>query len=151
MNTTGKKRIIQKLLEIVEEKIKNTCSALDHVRDARNVETKNSAGDKYETGREMAQIEMDKYEYQLGVLWKQRKTIFEVLNFKNSASATVGSLVTTNHGRYMISVGLGIIEIDGQKIMAISLDSPIGKALKGKKAGEKLAFHGKEIEILDME
>jgi hypothetical protein len=59
----------------------------------------------------------------------------------------LGGLIETNQGIYYLSIGIGKIEINSEIIYAISLDSPIGQLLKGKRVGEALEFRGKTLKI----
>jgi len=49
----------------VEEHARQTRLALDFAKESRDNETKSTAGDKYETGRAMADIEVQKMDMQL--------------------------------------------------------------------------------------
>jgi transcription elongation GreA/GreB family factor len=49
----------------------------------------------------------------------------------------------------MVPTGLGGAEIDG--IRLLSIDSPLGKQVFGKKEGDKLLFNDQETEILKVE
>jgi len=42
------------------------------------------------------------------------------------------------------------IEIGGFEITPVSLSSPIGSLIAGKKAGDTFSFNGKEVEISDV-
>ena len=61
-----------------------------------------------------------------------------------------GSLVITNEGSYYFSVSLGKVLHEGQAFFAISLASPIGKALLDKQADDKVVFMGREIVIQEI-
>lgn len=111
-------------------------------------ETKSTAGDKYETGRAMVQIELQKMADQRDKIDQQLQTLGRVDAHHISHTVEFGSLVETGAEWYFVAIGLGKIPFEAHLCYAISLDSPIGKALKGKKAGEKLQFQGREIEIL---
>jgi hypothetical protein len=60
----------------------------------------------------------------------------------------LGSLVQTTTGVYFISIPWGKIEIDGKPIFVLSIGSPIGTLLQGKKSGESYLFQGKKLEII---
>jgi len=60
-----KEQILNRLHEIVDNKIDIAKSAVDSVKESRNSDTKSSEGDKHETGRAMMQIEPEKNETQL--------------------------------------------------------------------------------------
>jgi len=127
--------------------------SLEDFQQSANEETKSSAGDKYETGRAMMNLEKEKAMLQ----WTETDKLIRVLNQihpeKTQSEAGLGSLVETDHGFYFLSVGLGRIELDSSKIkremnvFAISLISPIGQCLSGSHAGDEVLFNGKKIKI----
>jgi hypothetical protein len=58
------KEVKGKLIELIKEDLKKKIQEMQRdfqlARESRNSDTKSSAGDKFETGREMMQKEMDK-------------------------------------------------------------------------------------------
>ena len=150
MSQNIKKQVLEKLIYILDNRIEESKIALKAAKDSRDSETKSSVGDKYETGRAMVQIEIGKYQDQLEKSLKLKNAVAQIEPEKKSSSVDFGSLVVTNHGKYMVSVGLGVIEVDKEKYFAISLASPLGKELDGKRVGDKLVFQGREIEIVEI-
>ena len=138
-----KEQLCQSLLEILEQKIKAVQQNISSIKEARNNETKSSAGDKYETGRAMMQAELDKQFLLLRKLLQQQFDILKIKKTKPTKDVGFGSLVETNQGNYLIAVGLGKVE----EAFVISLASPLGKVLKGLKTGEKTIFQNKEYQI----
>ncbi len=107
-------------------------------------------GDKYETGRAMAQNEVFMLSTQLENL-KLEFGKFGVIDFRIlREECAAGSLVRTENGWFLLSAALGKVSVDGQTVMVISLDSPLGKALLGKKKGERFQVNQKENQILDV-
>lgn len=47
----------------------------------------------------------------------------------------------------LIVVGTGQLTVDGVKYYVISMDSPLGAQLKGKRAGDTYALNGKTFTI----
>jgi transcription elongation GreA/GreB family factor len=135
----------------VNDRINSSQAAITSAQASANEEGKSSAGDKYETGRAMMQLEIEKNTSQL----LQAKQLLQVLEHINvSFTSNViqqGSLVTTDSGIYYISIGAGLAKINEITYYIISLASPIGTALKGKSVGEKINFNGKEIKVLGIE
>ena len=117
------------------------------LRDSRNNDTKSSAGDKYETGREMAQIELNKLEIQLA----KTKELLQELEKINPATeckrVEFGALVMSNQENYFISIPYGKIIHENITYYAISAASPMGAVLLRKSAGESVVFNGREILI----
>lgn len=116
-------------------------------QDASNNETKSSAGDKYETGREVMQQEINLNLARLGELGKLRATLEQISPAQTGAVAMPGSVVYTNNGNFYISIGTGKITIDGTSFFGISAASPIGLKLLGKEAGYSFDLNGKKFVI----
>lgn len=148
MNTT-KEEVIHACLKIINEKIKQTQTDLKKTQDAANNETKSSMGDKYETGRAMAQNEKQKLQLSLSVLLNQKKTLSQIKT-KEKKEIEFGSLVKTDLQTFFISVPLGQLTVGNQVLYALSPVSPMGKALIGKVANDKTTINGKKIVILEV-
>lgn len=146
----SKSDIYKYLQALLAENAVQTQRAIDATKEARNNDTKSSAGDKYETGREMMQIEIDKYEQQLGKIRQQQHELERLNMHAPCHKVEFGALVTTQQETYFISIGLGKLMIDGAAVFAISLASPIGMALKDKRVGDKVQFQAREIEIVGL-
>ncbi len=130
-------KLIEKISKEINEKIKDAESAFLIAKESRDADTKSSAGDKYETGREMMQKEMDK---NLALI-HQYKHQLEQLH-SNSIQ-----LIKSTQGTFLICIGLGRITFEGNEYFVISWDSPVGKQLKGKKVGESYEINGKLFKI----
>lgn len=150
MTVETKKELFLRMSEILDERIVTAKDALEAARESRDNETKSSMGDKYETGREMIQSEMEKLEHQFEVAMKLKKAIAQLNLEKECGEVEFGSLVKTNHGNYFISVSLGVLEISGKKYFTISMGSPIGQLLEGKKPNESIIFRGREIKVFEV-
>lgn len=145
-----KKELHQACLAELQTRIDRIRLAVEEIQAAANEETKSSAGDKYETGRAMMQQEKDKMAHQLAVniSWKNQLALLNPSEAKEEVA--IGSLVITQEGKYYLSIPLGKLKLAGQVYFAISLASPIGKALLNKKAGDKIVFQGRKISILQV-
>ena len=119
-------------------------------KESRNNETKSSAGDKYETGRAMVQMEIEKNQAQLAQTEKLRNSLSTIHPKITSSQVEFGSVVVTNCGNYFFAIPFGKLEINELLVFVLSLGSPIGKAMAGKTVGEKIVFQGKAIEITDV-
>ena len=136
---------LQRILESNEIAIKN---ALTLAKESRDGDTKSSAGDKYETGRAMMQIEIDKFENQLQKTRVLQKELERINLDRTFNEAVMGSIVQTNTDFIFISIGLGRIVLNGQNYITISQASPLGQAIYNKKKGEKFSLNGRENDIL---
>lgn len=143
-----KKELHQVCLAELQTRIDRIRLAVEEIQAAANEETKSSAGDKFETGRAMMQQEKDKMAHQLAinVSWKNQLNLLNPAETKEVVA--IGSLVITQEGKYYLSIPLGKLKLTGQTYFAISLASPIGKALLNKKAGDEIVFQQRKISIL---
>ncbi len=142
-----KSLVYHKILEELDAKIDVIQRAITSAKDSRNNDTKSSAGDKYETGREMMQIEIEKNEVLLNQTAKQRKELTRIDISKVFTKVAFGSIIVTDKGTYFISIGIGKIQIDDQICYAISLASPFGGLLKDKGVGDEVQFQGRTFSI----
>ncbi len=146
-NTEIKTRILQQKQELLSTKIKDAEQAIASAKESRNNDTKSSAGDKYETGRAMMQMEIDNNELQLDKALQQLSELSKIELNTGDKKVTPDSLVFTNYENYFISIAMGKIEIDGQIFYAISMVSPVGTLLRNKTIGDKVDFQGRTIII----
>jgi len=142
--------VYHKILKELDRKIAVIGEAIASAKDSRNNDTKSSAGDKYETGREMMQIEIEKNEVLLNQTAKQRKELARIDVSEEFNKVAFGSLVVTDKGIYFISIGIGKIQIEDQICYAISLASPIGGLLKDKAIGDEVQFQGRTFTIKEI-
>ena len=145
-----KNKLYQQINRILDQKITDAQASIESTRESMNNETKSSAGDKHETGRAMMQIEMAQNEAQLSKAILLKNDFFKINPDKEFSKVESGSLVLTNQENYFISIGIGKIEMDGEKYYAISLDSPIGKILKDKVKGDVFQFQGREFLVKEI-
>lgn len=146
-----KKEIYEQVLEIINERIFDSKFGMDAAQEAANNEGKSSAGDKYETGRAMGQIEVNRYGVQLQNAMNELEIIKKIdINSLNNL-ATLGSLVHTSAGDFYLAVSIGTIKVGENSVIIISQLSPIGIVLKGKKAGDTFEFMKKMHQIISIE
>jgi hypothetical protein len=122
--------------------------AIDAARASGNEETKSSAGDKYETGRAMMQLEVEKNATQLQEATKLKNVLERIRPEIVFASAQTGSLVITNQGNFYLSVSAGAFAIDNQVYQTLSTSSPLGAKMVGLKSGADFMFQSKNFTIV---
>lgn len=135
---------------MLAEKAEMTLHSIKSAKESRNKDTKSSAGDKYETGRAMIQIEIEKNEVQLSKTMNLQKELSKIDLIKEFNKVEFGSLIQTNHGIYLISIGLGKIVVNNTAYYAISLASPIGQVLRDKIIGDEVQFQGRQYILQDI-
>ena len=148
--TKIKEQILNQIIKIIDGKIETAKRAIELARESRDNETKCTVGDKYETGRSMMQMEMEKNRVQLNKTLNLKNELSQINLHKKNDRVTLGSLVIATNGNYFIAIGIGKIEVANETIYSISLASPIGKLLNNKKVGDKFIFQEKEIIITEI-
>ena len=104
---------------------------LADLKESGSNETKSTAGDKHETALAMLQIEQGNIRAQLNDAMEQRSALIIINPDIITKKVLPGSYVKTNKGNFYISVALGKLIIDGETVMAISPQSPLGAKLMG--------------------
>ncbi len=136
--------------EETEKRINAIKKNLKSIAESRNNETKSSAGDKYETGRAMLQIEEENNKTQLLQALRVKNQLSKIKKSKESRIVELGSLVTTTNGDYYISIGLGKITLNNQHYYCVSAISPIGQKMMHKAAGDEIVFNGTKMTIREI-
>lgn len=131
----------------VLKNINSAEAAIADSREASQNETKSSMGDKYETTREMLQQDINMNMDRLQKARSEQLLLQQINPEQNGIIASAGSLVKTNNGWFYIAIGAGKLMIDKEIYYAISLLSPIGSQLKGKKTGDSFVLNSKTYKI----
>ena len=143
----NKSDLLHHLQSLLQEKVTAAQQEIISTRASFTSDTKSSAGDKHEVGRAMMQQELDKLEEQRAKLMLLQQELARIPVERVFDRVTFGSLVETDQGTYFVAIGLGRIEFGGRSCFAISLASPIGQALKDKRAGEQVIVNGRCITV----
>ena len=134
-------------LDLRYSKIKKSIS---NIEESLLEESKNSSGDKHETGRAMLQIDREN----AGKQMLEIERLYEILKKIDVNSITeyvrLGSIVQIDKTRYFISLSMGSCVIDGFEYFCVALNSPIGMALSGKVKDNTFSFNGSENIILEV-
>ncbi|GAA5085631.1 hypothetical protein GCM10023210_06660 [Chryseobacterium ginsengisoli] len=134
-----KSKILDVIKSKLADKIQKFESLIEETR-ASNNDTKSSMGDKYETGREMLQQEINNLQRQLNECLNQQSLI-QKINEEPSSKVQNGALVKTNKGLFYISASIGEIILEDQKIMTVSTESPLVKAMAGLSKGQNFSIN----------
>ena len=134
----------------IEQKIQTAQTAIEIAKESRDNDTKSSAGDKFETGREMMQIEIENNKLLLNKALTQLNELKKIDLQKDYSKVEFGSLIITNNGNYFISIPEGRIEVEGDLFYAISMISPFGKLLNNKVVGNEITLNNKLFKIKEI-
>lgn len=145
--STLKQNLHRLCIEIVQQRIDNAKQALKLAEEGAEGETKSSAGDKYETSREMMQQEQDRAMAQLNEANKQLVAL-QTLSITGQVEQVLpGSVVNTSNGNFYLAISAGTITFEGINYFAVSPASPIGLKLIGAKNGDTFDMNGKQYTI----
>jgi len=143
-----KKIVLAYCQEHVDDRIQEIQTAIGDAEFALQEETKSSAGDKYETSREMIQQDLNRYQQQLFLARQDVDTLDKLSTIKQTAVIGLGSLVQMDTSYYFIAVSIGLLKIEDDQVFVISPKSPIGQLLIGKSVGDTFDFNGKQHKIV---
>ncbi|PTQ99981.1 hypothetical protein C8P68_102812 [Mucilaginibacter yixingensis] len=137
-------------LDIVEQRMETGRQALKSAEDGAEQETKSSAGDKYETAREMMQQEKNRAMAQLNEANKLLVALQGISTNGEAEKVQAGSVISTDKGNFYLSISAGVIKFEGKDYFAVSPASPIGTKLMGKQKGDSFDMNGKHYQIINV-
>ncbi|MCB0395406.1 MAG: GreA/GreB family elongation factor [Flavobacteriales bacterium] len=142
-----KERLHSHCMQYATARIERIRQEITEAQVAANEEVKSSAGDKHETGRAMAQLEVEKNAQLLHEAEKLKAVMETIPANRTSETVTPGSLVITSDGVFYIAISIGKAEVEGMPYLIISAESPIGMALSGKKKGDEITWNNRRYVI----
>ncbi|GAB3914915.1 3-oxoacyl-ACP synthase [Mucilaginibacter boryungensis] len=145
-----KQQLHQLCSEFVQQRMANAQQAIQSAEQSAAEDTKSSAGDKYETGREMLQQEKDRGMAQLTEANKLLVALNRISTAGKSTRVEEGSVVKTNNGNFYIAVSAGVLNLAGESYFAISAASPIGYKMMGCKVDDWFEQNGKKYRVLEV-
>lgn len=135
-----KKDVLAAAHELLLAKLADIRTELAELDQSLENETKSSAGDKYETSREMIHQEQEK----LSELLAHTKRMLEMLKSSKTVVNGVvipGALVQTDKTLLHISVPLGKVESNGKAVFFVSPTSPLAQVLLDKRVNDEVSFN----------
>ena len=135
---------------LIAAKLESHQQALKELIDSAGSETKSSAGDKFETGRAMLHIEQDNIRKQQAEVLAQRAVLDTIDPDRQPERIGLGSLVKMAGGYYFLSTALGKMTVDGQLVIALSVQSPLGRMMMGLAVGDRVVMNGREMVVEEL-
>ena len=133
----------------IEQRIAAARTAMQAAQESSSSETKSSAGDKYETGREMANAERDRNAAHMQQAQQLQAELARINPETVCDTVRPGALVSTSMGCFYISISAG--KLNGHDVFAVSAAAPVAVALKGLRVGEVTVLNGKAVRVLAVE
>lgn len=104
--------------------------------------------DRYDAYRTKLMRQRDMYARQLANAMSAIGVLEQIVGFPKQANVVHGAIVITTKQRFLLSVGIGKFMVDDQVWYAISAQTPVFMALKGRCVGDVVIFNGVSQEIL---
>jgi hypothetical protein len=142
-----KAELYQLCLSLVKKRIETAETALAQAQEASNDDTKSSAGDKFETTREMMQQDIFRNKSLMADAKQNLQLLESLNNLPVLDTIRNGALVYTNNGIFYISISVGQLVLNGQTVFAISAASPVGQLFMGKKVKADFTFNNKKFVV----
>ena len=142
-----KEDLLNRVSEYINKQMDELKQEVMSIQEEMGKETKSSAGDKFETAREMMNQERGRLEERMVLLRENSRAIEAMKELGELSKVGFGALVKTDAALFLMGAALGKVEVEQQSVFILSLNSPIGKAFEGKEAGEELQFMNKSYSI----
>jgi transcription elongation GreA/GreB family factor len=133
---TLKQKIYDHYLQVINDKVFLLQQVLADLKESGANETKSTAGDKHETALAMLQIEQANTRGQLKEVIAQKDALQKINPAATVMKIVNGSLIKTSKGYLFLSVALGKAVVEGNTVIALSPQSPLGAKLVGLGVGE---------------
>lgn len=149
----NRENLLNELKNIISEKLQVLQMEIDQLRADMSSDTKSTAGDKHETSRAMAQLEMEKLGAQIQDYNLQLSTLSNLQQKPATSSKVVevGTLAKLSSGWFFIGIALGKINFEGDNVFCISIKSPLGQQLFQKQVNDSISLNGQTITVLSIE
>lgn len=135
-------------LAYVQQRLAAARAGVAAAQEAANADTKSSAGDKYETGREMAAQERNRHATQLREAQQQLADLQKLSPELPADAVRLGAVAATTLGVFYVSIGAGRLRTaEGVEFVAVSAEAPLVRALAGLGAGGQTAFNNRQIRV----
>lgn len=138
-------------LDRIRATIDDFTTNLNEVQESIETEEKSTMGDKYETGRAMAQQEQERIQRQLGEARKDYQMLKNPSMSARHQKAQSGSLITTDKRVIYLGPGMGVINVNGKSIITTSMQSPLAQVFLDCTKGDQVEFRGQTETVLSVE
>lgn len=147
---TDRSELIKACRSFLQQKKDIVLNSMNGLKEDLENESKSSAGDKYETGREMINIEWNKLSTQLNEYERLGTILSRIEDHTPSGRAVLGSMIKTEIADYFISIPAGEISTGNKMFYAVGIKAPVAQKLLGKEAGDHFEMNARKIRILDI-
>ena len=133
-----------------QEELATTARLAMETAQASANEQKGTMGDKFESFREQCQIDRDLFARQLAEHLAGLETLSRLDGHVLHLTVRPGAVVITDQGRFLVALSLGEILLDEARYVAISVQSPLCRAMLGKATGDTFTFGPKTYQVVEI-
>lgn len=145
------KQIIHaKYQQLVQDKIDVFRDMIAGLADDAQNDAKGSAGDKHETALSMMHLEQEKLTQKLRENLEMKAVLDKLEPHTINTKIALGSLVKANGIFLYMSCALPKITVNGQTVIALSPQSPLGQQLLGQAAGFSFQILGSAYTVSEV-
>ncbi len=148
-DTLNKKVIWEECFKLQSQTVDAARSSMMQAEESANSEI-GTAEESFDSFREQCQKEREMF----GKKLEEASLGLEVLRRMDPAytseAVAMGAVVKTEVQTFFVSISLGEVKMDGNKIFAVSTSSPIYKLMEGLKKGDTFQFRDQKVKILDL-
>ncbi|NVJ86930.1 MAG: hypothetical protein HWE15_11535 [Algoriphagus sp.] len=142
----NKEEVFQRAVSFLKERIAQFQEERKAISEGILEDDKSSAGDKFETGREMLTQDLRQVEGQIKSNSALLEELYRIQSIKGiGKKVREGSLIKIGDDYFLISVALGKLALPSGEIYLISPASPLAQQVLGKSPGESILFKGKSM------
>ncbi|SDC58509.1 hypothetical protein SAMN04488104_100240 [Algoriphagus faecimaris] len=146
-----KESLFKAAITALKAKIEELKSEQKAISDGILEDNKSSAGDKFETSREMLTQDLRQVENQIEKNQEDLEELYRIQAIKNTQSEVKeGSLIKLGTEWFLISISFGLLNFENEKVFLLSKNAPLGQLLLGKKENEEVLFRGKPHPIVEI-
>lgn len=146
-----KQQLYEACLNHLNDRIVSFENSIKEVQQSANEETKSSAGDKYETARAMAQLEIERFQVQLAEVLKMKEALARIPVEAHLETIKQGSLIFTTRGNFYIAINAGQLTIGSQTFFSVSAIAPIAQKLIGLGVNDAFNLNNQDFTILNIQ
>ncbi len=139
------------LIQSLESRIAEATASIKDLEASRDAHGKSSAGDKHETGRAMAQIELENQSMTLKELQQKHAELVQIGRLEKSETINRGSLFKAGEQWIYIAIGIGKFNYEGVEVWVVSPTSPLAQIVLRKTLGDSVLIGGKQSSISEIQ
>lgn len=136
-----KDQIFEQIERELKQKISDIQTEISSLRQEMSEDTKSSAGDKFETSREMMNQSINRLQDSLQQQKKQLQQLEGLKNSKPTEKVGMGSYVCTEKANFLFGLAFGKVNSSKDNIFALSLNSPLGRIFLDQKVGDTVKMN----------